>query len=174
MKQKFFIASIITLLSFYSSYSQVKAYAYSQTVLSGARPKKIVDEKGNQTESRPSSSMNYLFYLEYKNSTPVTPTAIWFKDRAYSVKVQQVKTTPVEMVNSNIPGNPQRKTLVPATKDKVVLVQPDYSKKISFKPVGELKKLLATSELVFVYTYKGKRRFMPIKTITILEPVATQ
>lgn len=174
MKHKFLIASVITLLCFSSSFSQVKAYAYKQIVLPGNYQKGAIDEKGNEVARKPKQSVSYFFYLEYKKTAPVVPTAIWFKDQAYSTRTESVEKLPVEMINNNIPNQPAKTILVPATPDQVISVRPDFSKKIAYKPTRQLRKLLADSEVVFVYICKGKRYYKAVKKITMLEPVATQ
>ena len=163
----------ISFFCFHSSFSQVKAYAYAEPVLPGTI-KRSIDEKGNQVEQKPKSAVNYLFYLEYKKSITINPTGIWFKDKAYYAKAEPVKKTPVEMVNYNIPNQPEKITLVPATTGKVSSLFPDYSKTIDFKPTGRLKKLLIDCDVVFEYMYRGKRHYKAVKKITMLEPVATQ
>jgi hypothetical protein len=174
MKEKLFIAAFAFLLSSCYSSSQVKVYAYTQPVIAGVSPKGAIDESGKEVDTPRKNRANQYFYFEFKPGKTPTPVAIWFKDKAWKVTANPVAATPVEIVDQQLPGQSKKTVLVPATGNEVVSLSLDFSNPVPFTPSTKLKNLLADSDVVFEYTYKGKTYYKAIKKITQLNPVATQ
>ncbi|HEY9364914.1 MAG TPA: hypothetical protein VIQ00_16745 [Chitinophagaceae bacterium] len=179
MKEKLFISAFAFLLtscllsSCYSS-SQIKVYAYTQPVITGVSPNTAIDEKGKKVESPRKNRANQYFYFEFKPGKNPTPVAIWFKDKAWKVTTQPVSETPIEIMDQQVPGKSAKTILVPASGNEVVSLSLDFSNPVPFTPNTKLKNLLADSDVVFEYTYKGKTYYKALKKITQLNPVATQ
>ena len=145
----------------------INAYAYSQSVLQGTKRANTVDESGKEIIGITKNSPGYFFYIEQKRSDAFDIVSVWIKGKNYGVKTDEVLQTPVEMKypDSTI-------TLVPRSSNKIILITPG-SEKLSLKRSSSyLRKIVAYSELVIVYKWKGKLWYCGIKKIKELRPLA--
>ena len=164
MKQFYFL--FIAILASFFSFAQVegasKIYGYKQKVMPGTIR---VDENGNPAPRK--TIYNYYIYLA--STSKVTPVEIWINNEAYSVTVNEVKSTPVEYTNPT--SNPGKsKMLVPKTTRRVLQLTPS-SNPIQ-KPTSKAKGLSVKKELVLIYKGSGKLYYKTISKLTELEPLA--
>ena len=145
----------------------VKLYAYSQATLKGVNQKDVVAENGEDIKVKSKSGLNYLIYLSYNGTSPVKVTGVWINETAYNVKTESIKKTPVEMGNNN---DSKTITLVPKTKNKVLLLTPGSVIDNPAKLTGAKKKAVEDGELVVCYTVKGKKYYKAVNKVTVLEP----
>ena len=169
MKKILFSFLCINLLAASVSAQTVKVYAYSQPGLKGVNQKDIVAENGQEIKVDPSSSNNYLLYFTYSGTAPIKISGVWLNGKAYNVKTEPIKKTPVELKDDNATEDSKTITLVPKTKNKVI--QLTLSSKIDnpAKLSGAKKKDVESSELVVSYSVNGKKLYKTVKKITVLK-----
>lgn len=168
--KKLFSAGLIFLIAFgniKAQTSEIKIYAYSQEVSKGIKPQNEISENGQEIKTGSTSSLNYLLYFTNNKKTSVKINEVWINQKAYDFKTEEIIKTPVVIQNAVIK---EEKELVPATKNKVMLITLTGLKKDS-KPVNTLKSSLKNSELVIFYIINGKKLYKTIKKIEILKPV---
>jgi len=173
MKQKLLLSLAITTFFCSSIKAQVpalKIYAYSQATNGGMKPSEIAGENGEKINVGVRPGVNYLLYFSYSGSASVTITGVWINQKAYNVKPEWIKNTPIEIAENNADENSKKITLVPGTKNKVLQLT---LKSAIEKPgilTGSKKKAVSESELVVSYTVNGKKYFKAVKKITVLKP----
>ena len=149
----------------------IKVFAYSQVATPGIVPK-VTDENGNSVNTKKEPAVNYYIFAAYSTSSKLSFDKIWIKGKLYSTITHKVESTPVINVNETIPSSPVKEVLVPATKQKVVsikLVQPPLQ---AINTSASLKNMIKNNELVISYLVNGKKHFIGLKKIKILEPLA--
>jgi hypothetical protein len=174
MKQKLFFSFI--LLAFTSAaigqkLPVIKVYAYSQATLKGAKPGGVVEEGGNEVKQSSTQNINYYFYIEYRAKEKFSVSSLWINGKSYQVKTDTIRQTPVEGNAADASLSSKRKILVPATKNKVLLIIPGTELSNSTKS-SSLKKQLLKGELLIIYKWKGKTYYHTVPKIKVLEPVA--
>jgi len=171
MKKLIFLFFI--LISF-SAISQpaVKIFAYSQAVSPGIVPKGVIGENGKTISTKKEIPVNYYIFASYSKSAKINIEEIWIKGKFFNPIVKNVDSTPILSINENIPGNPVKEVLVPATIQKVISLNPGHLIKDIFIQSPSFKNLAKHSELIISYVYKRKKYFIGIKKIKVLEPVA--
>lgn len=145
-------------------------YGYKQAVLPGANPRVISEETGEVENVMKKANYNYFFYMS--STARLYPSEIWIDGEGHSVKVETVKKTPVEIINSNTPLSPKKTTLVPKTTRRVIQLTP--TPQISGKKMLKVKNLSRTHELVVVYKMNGKFYYQTMKKLIVLEAAAMQ
>jgi hypothetical protein len=169
MKQKLLLPVFLLLFASTAAFAQsVRVYAYSRETNGGMKPSDVAGENGStiKTEKRP--SRNYLIYLSYSGPT-LKITGIWLNQKAYAFKTETTGS-PVEIKENNAIENSKTVTLVPKTRNKVLVINP--SSVISGPALsGPKKKAVADSDLVITYTINGKSYYKAIKKIMALPPV---
>jgi len=173
MKQKIFLLLTLTISSL-STFAQpsVKLYAYSQVVTPGMVPKGVIDENGSAVNIKKESPINYYIFAVYNPSAKISFDEIWIKGKFYNIKIKNADSTPVVITNENIPGNPSKEILVPATKLKAISIVPGKTKNSSLARTSSFIKMTKRAELIVSYIYRGKKYFIEIKKIKLLQPVA--
>jgi len=147
----------------------IKVYAYSQTTLKGAKPGGVVEEGGTEIKTLPAKNINYYFYIEYRPKEKFSITTLWISGKPFRAKVDSIQKTPVEIISE---GESKKLMLVPATKNKVLLLIPTAEKNNPRKFSASLKTLVSKNELVIVYRWKSKIYYYTIPKIKILKPVS--
>jgi hypothetical protein len=172
MKQKNFLL-LTLIISGLSTFAQpsVKLYAYSQVVTPGMVPKGVIDENGNTVNIKKESPINYYIFAAYNSSIKISFGEIWIKGKFYNTEIKNVDSTPVVLTNENIPQNPSKEILVPATKLKVISIVPGKTKNSSLARSPSFIKMTKRAELIVSYIYRGKKYFIEIKKIKLLQPV---
>ena len=156
-----------------SAQPTVKMYAYSQETSPGMIPKDVPDEDGNPVVGKKQQTINYYIFAAYSTSIKLSFLEVWINGKYYKIQSERVDSTPVVMINYNIPDKPVKEVLVPATRLCVM----------SLAPIGEaggtktinsawFRKTINQSALIVSYQYKGKKYYMSVKKIKPLLPVA--
>ena len=171
MKKLYFLFLIAISLGGISQ-PRVKIYAYSQITTPGTIPKGVTDENGNRLNTKKEISVNYYIFASYNSSAKIAFSEVWIKGKLYNSKIKKIDSTPVINVNETIPDKPVKEELVPATKEKVLSIVPAETKKSSLTKTSWFIKMTKHSELIVSYLYHGKKYFIMIKKIKMLEPIA--
>jgi hypothetical protein len=173
MKQKkiLLLPLIISSLCTFAQAS-IRLYAYSQVVTPGMAPKGVIDENGNALNTKKEFLINYYIFAVYNSSAKISFGEIWIKGKFYNTQIKNVDSTPVISTNENIPGNQSKEILVPATKLKVISIMPGKTKNSSLTRSSSFIKMTRRAELIVSYIYHGKKHFIEIKKIKLLQPVA--
>ena len=161
---------IIPSLSF--SQPSVKIYAYSQVSTPGTIPS-IPSENGTGTE-KPSGRPGEVYYI-YASFSPkikISFTEVWIHGKQYQVTSEKILSTPVYSINKDHPTQPKTEILVPATKQQVIYIAPVGEGNDKRLKAAWFTKMLNNSELIVSYLYKGRKYFIPVKKIKVLQPVA--
>jgi hypothetical protein len=172
MKQKLFFTVTLLALSlivFGQKQPILKVFAYSQASLKGVRPGGGVEEGGTEIKQVPAQHINYYFYIEYASKKKFFVSALWINRKSFQIKADTIRQTPVEIIST---GKSKKTVLVPATKNKILLLIPGAEKNSVTKLSASLKKLVSKNEMVIVYEWKGKIYYYAISKIKLLEPVA--
>src|SRR5436190_112086 len=173
MKQKISLLLLSIICSLYTfAQIPIKLYAYSQVVTSGMAPKRVIGENGNAVNTKKESPINYYIFAVYNSSVKISFGEIWIKGKFYNTQIKNVDSTPVVSINENIPGNPAKEILVPVTKLKVISIMPNGNKNSSLARSSGFINMTKHSELIVSYIYKGKKYFITVKKIKLLQPVA--
>jgi len=150
----------------------VKIFAYSQIITPGTIPKRATDENGNRINTKKESPVNYYIFASYNSSSKISFNEIWIKGKFYNTQIKNIDSTPIVNINETIPGKPVKEELVPAVKGKVISIVPGQTKKSSLIKTPWFINMTKRAELIVSYTYKGKKYFISVKKIKMLEPVA--
>jgi len=150
----------------------VKIHAYSQVMMPGTVPKDVTDENGNLVNVKRELPVNYYIYAVHVVSAKISFSEVWINGKYYKIQTNHVDTTPVVNINYNIPDNPVKVVLVPATKLRVVSIAPVDSPVNKMNPETWLRNMIEHSELVVCYIYRGKKYYIGVKKIKKLQPVA--
>jgi len=154
------------------SQSSVKVFAYSQTQTPGIIRKGVTDENGNPVNTKKESPVNYYFFAVYPHSASIIFTEIWLKGQFYSVETHKMDSTPVINLNENMPGKPVKEVLVPFTKQQTISIMPIKSMNSGLNQYSWFRNMSRHNELIVSYMYAGKKYFIAVKKIKVLEPVA--
>lgn len=174
MKQKIFFSIVFLAFSLIvvgQKLPVIKVYAYSQVTLKGAKPGGVIEEGGAEVKQSSAQNINYYFYIEYRSKEKFSVSALWINGKSYQIKTDTIRQTPVEGNAADATGMGKRSVLVPATKNKVLLIIPGAELSNSIKS-SSLKKQFVKGELLIVYKWKGKTYYYTIPKIKVLEPVA--
>ena len=166
MKKSWFVAFLITALAA-GCQPAVKIFAYSQETTPGNIPK-----NGNPAGAKRGASLNYFFYAAYKPNTTINFSEVWIGKDYYKVQTERVASTPVIMTNKDIPSQPVKEELVPATSKQVVSIVPAGLPAYNNIDSAWFKKLQDKSALIVSYFYKGKKHYTGVKSIKPLLPAA--
>lgn len=146
---------------------KIKLYTYYQYILPGIQKQVLMDDSGNAYESENQSKPNYLIYLEHRSSKTINPIEVWVEGKGYSLIINKVESTPIEMTDNSIPNQPKTIILVPTT-DKTVLsiylngLLDDQSKSVQFSEPG--------NQNIYMLYKKRCKRLHTIKTMIIPLP----
>ena len=172
MKQKILPALFITLIFCSALFAQpvVKIYAYSQETTPGMKRSDVIEEGGEKIKNDAKSPVAYHLYFTYSGSAAVKITGAWINKKAYNVKTDVVKKTPVVIPENNAIEQSKNITLVPKTKNKVLQVNLASLMNDAGSLTGAKKKAVEESELVISYMVNGKKYYKAVKKITMLKP----
>ncbi|MBM3415673.1 MAG: hypothetical protein FJY20_04325 [Bacteroidetes bacterium] len=164
--KNFLIISALLSAGSIAAQPVIKLYAYSQVDTPGIVPQRdIPAEDGAAPVKKPAAVISYYIYASLSRIAAVQFSRIWIKGQWYKIRTTAAVTTPV------ITDQPVVKTLVPATRQKVVQVQQGDSLIAPQKSFAALKKMMSNSKLILAYTWKSKTWYIPVKKITELEPM---
>ena len=149
----------------------VKVFAFEQDNLPGMIAAGVTDENGKPMR-KAADKKNYFLFLSFKNTYSITPEQVFIRGQAFAIIAILDKKTPVEYLNDNFPGNPEKIILVPETNDRVIEMRvkgiPMQEEKISVQDLTD------KSEVVIAYLWKEKKYFATLEKLEKLEWVANQ
>jgi len=166
-KHLLFVAFIVIGSGIYGQPS-IKVFGFEQESSPGTVAANVKSENGNPIK-KAATQKNYFIYLAVKQKYNITPQQVFIDGKAFTAKASIVATTSVEHINNNIPGNPEKTTLVPKTSDKVIELKIVDS--IQVKKTSAIQKLTNKNDVVISYTWKKKKYFTVLKKLKKLEPV---
>ncbi len=169
-KLLFLIFPLIACTS--SAQPSIKMYAYSQETSPGMIPKDVPDENGNPIVQKKQQTINYYIFAAYPPSAKLSFLEVWINGKYYKVQAERVDSIPVVMINYNIPDNPVKEILVPATRLCVMSLAPIGDPGTKTIQSSWFRRTLSKSALIVSYLYKGKKYFISVKKIKPLLPVA--
>jgi hypothetical protein len=150
-----------------------KLYGYRQGVLPGVSNKHNISElpvpRPDERLVKPMKpKFNYLLYLV--SSKNITPEEVWINGIPHRIQTHPVDSSPVVLVNYNLPMRPRKTELVPKTRHNIVQLVPGD---VMDNPANtKLKALADSNELVVVYTCRKKTYYVALKKFAALEPIA--
>jgi hypothetical protein len=168
--KKIYLIPLLFISGFAFAQPAIKTYAYSQLSYPGTIPVGT-DESGKSVEMK-ELPVNYYIFATHLPSARVNFGSVWIKGKYYQTQVEKVKETPVISTNYDVPSNPEKTVLVPATRHQVMSITPVGNPGDSVIRAAWFRHMVKNYELIISYYYKGKRYFIPVKKIKILPPVA--
>lgn len=139
----------------------LKLYGYSQEVIPGNIPV-VPDENGGIKPKRAVVNTQYYIYVQADSAVQVQLVEVWLAGQWDTVSSQSVVATPV------IVSYPEKKTLVPVTRKKVLQLNPGDILTGVMKPSAALQKLMKANALVVAYLWKGKKYYAALKKLVVL------
>lgn len=153
----------------------IKGYAFLQSTAGGAKPTVVAGEAGNTGSTPTRSSGRYYIYLESKNGQNILPFRIWINGTPRRVTNELMQNTPVTKVRPDVAPTTQYDTLVAATSNKVMLVNPAATiRQMTITPLPGVKAASEEGKVVVEYYWKARRYAYTIPDIKILEAVRLQ
>lgn len=164
--KSFLFAAFLLIAGIMQSQPVTKAYAFSQSFTPGIVPQREMPGEDGTIGTRKSYvTVVHYIYILLKPASSVKVTKVWIKGQWYAISDTALLKAPV------LSEQPAVKTLVPATKQTVIQIEPGDSLPPAKKMFPSLAKMTKESELVIVYTWKNRTWYLPVKKFTILDPV---
>ena len=177
MKKKALIPAflfVITITGFTQTKPPVKKiYGYKQASIPGIVPDYSENNDIKPTgKSTPKQNYNYWFYLEVAKTGKINITGLWISGIRHDIKADMINDLPVRKIVFTGLDKNDTTIMVPATKNKVLLIYPSGESKIDdSKYVINLKRI---NELVIRYTWKNRIYYSTIKKLKELIPDVRQ
>jgi len=168
MKKYLLFFSLLFIGSGINSQPGIKVFGFEQEISPGTVAVDVKDENGNPIK-KAANKKNYFIYLSLKQKYNVTPLQVLIHGEAFSVEADMAEITPIEHFNNNIPGQPEKTTLVPATTNKVIelkMIGP-----LQVKKTLALQKLTKKNDVVISYSWKEKVYYAVLKRLKKLDAV---
>jgi transcription antitermination factor NusG len=159
----------LLIISFFASQAilaqpAVKLYAFSQMFTPGMVPSEDApDENGGKRVKGPRTVTNYYIFIAADTSIKIQAREIWIDGKWDTIASLQTVVTPF------ISEYPRKTTLVPATKNKVQQVNIGEPLKRTVVQTALLKKMMKENEVIVAYIWKGKKYYLSLKKLTVLE-----
>ena len=177
MNKKIFIP-IFLLVTIVSGFTQVKppvkkVYGYKQASIPGILPDFSEENDIHPSgKAKPKHNYNYWFYLEFLKTEKINITGLWISGIRYELKTDTITELPVRKIIFTGMDINDTTIMVPATKNKIILVYPSGESRIDdSKYVLNLARL---NELVVRYTWKNKIYYTTMKKLKQLDPDVRQ
>ena len=171
MKKHLLFVALIVIGSGTYGQPSTKVFGFEQESSPGIVAANVKDENGNPVK-KAATQKNYFIYLAFKQKYNITPQQVFINGKTFPAKASIVETTPVEHINNNIPGKPEKTTLVPKTSDKVIELK--IADSIQVKKTSAIQKLTNKNDVVISYTWKKKKYFAVLKKLKKLDPVLNE
>jgi hypothetical protein len=170
MKRNLLLLAALLAGVFAFSQPTLSLRGFKQLVFPGTVPVGISKEEGSSARVTRGPAANYFLYLSHPKGETIQPLQLWINKKAYTLSVEAVGPTPIEHTNRNIPARPVKTVLVPRTTHKVVRLVPQREATTNLSMPSSARQLVASSELVVSYKWKGKTYYKALKTLTELDP----
>lgn len=180
MKNKILIPVILFIIVI-PGFTQVnppvkKVHGYKQASIPGNLPdyseENDIKEKDNTKKTERKQAYNYWFYLEYPKNEKINITGLWISDIRFDPKVDTIIQLPVKKVVFTGMDKNDTTIMVPATKNKVLLVYPSGENKVNDSKYA--LNLARINELVIRYTWKNSTYYATVKKLKELNPDVRQ
>ena len=177
MNKKIFIP-VLLLIVIVTGFTRVKSpvkkvYGYKQVSIPG-----ILPNYSGESDIQPSGktkhkqSYNYWFYLEFIKTEKINITGLWIAGIRHDIKTDTITDLPIRKIIFTGLGKNDTTTLVPLTKNKIILIYPSgESKNNESKYELDLARL---NELVVRYVWKNKIYYATMKHLKELDPDVRQ
>lgn len=177
MSKKAFLP-VILLILIVSGFTQVKppvkkVYGYKQASIPGILPDYSEENDIQPTgKTKPKQNYNYWFFLEFPKTEIINITGLWISGSQYELETEPITELPVrKIVFTGLEKN-DTTIMVPATKNKVILVHPSDESKIQDSKYA--LNLARQHELVIRYTWKNKIYYSKMKQLKEIIPDVRQ
>jgi hypothetical protein len=177
MNNKIFIP-VFLLVIIASGFTQVKpplkkVYGYKQASIPGILPNYSEENDINPSgKTKPKQNYNYWFYLEFPKTEKINITGLWISGIRHDIKSDTITDLPVrKIVFTGLEKN-DTTIMVPATKNKIILVYPSDESKIDDSKYA--LNLARQNELVIRYVWKNKTCYTTMKKLKELNPDVRQ
>ena len=177
MNKKIFIP-VLLLIVIVTGFTRVKppvkkVYGYKQVSIPGILPK-----YSGESDIQPSGktkhkqNYNYWFYLEFTKTEKINITGLWIAGIRHDIKTDTITDLPIRKIIFTGLGKNDTTTLVPLTKNKIILIYPSgENKNNDSKYELDLARL---NELVVRYVWKNKIYYSTMKKLKELDPDVRQ
>lgn len=164
-----FIAPVIGLAQ-----PVVKGIAWHQPSARGAKPSAVAGEKGNVNKTNFSQGNLYI-YLEHKNGQRILPFRVWINGQPYRVNNKTISKTPVVRERPGVGISSEYDTLVAATRNGLVQIEPAAPvKNLSVPRSRGVADAPGAGTIVVEYYWRAKTYAFTIQEIKMLEAVRLQ
>ena len=176
MKKKIFIPLIfllpITSFGFIEVKPPVKKiYGYKQASIPGILPNYSEENDIKPTgKNKPKQNYNYWFYLEIPKTENIKVTGLWISGIRHDIKAETVNNSPVKKIIFTGIDKNDTTIMVPATKNKVILICPSGESKETTINSKYITGLTNKNELVISYLWKNKKYYSTLKKLKELNP----
>ena len=177
MNRKVFIP-ILLLIIIVSGYTQVKppvkeVYGYKQASIPGIIPDYSEENDVQPTgKTKPKQNFNYWFFLEFIKTERINVTGLWISGARYDLKIDTITDLPLRKIVFTGMEKNDTTIMVPATKNKVILVHPSGESKIDDSKYA--LNLARQNELVVRYTWNNKSYYLTMKKLKEIIPDVRQ
>ena len=177
MKTKTFIP-VILLITIVSGFTQAKppvkkVYGYKQASIPGILPdfseQNDIQPSG---KTKPKHNYNYWFYLEFPKTEKINITGLWVAGIRHDVKTDTITELPVRKIVFTGMDKNDTTIMVPATKNKIILIYPSGESKIDDSKYA--LNLARLNELVIRYVWKNKIYYSTMKKLKEIIPDVRQ
>lgn len=166
------------MITVISGFTQVKTpvkkvYGYKQASIPGILPDYSEENDIQPTgKAKPKQNYNYWFYLEFPKTEKINITGLWISNIRYDIKVDTITQFPVKKIIFTGMEKNDTTIMVPATKNKVLLIYPSGENKVDdSKYVLNLARI---NELVIRYSWKKQTYYTTLKKLKELNPDVRQ
>jgi hypothetical protein len=180
MKEKVFIPIGLFLIVIISGFTQIKPavkkiYGYKQASIPGILPTYSEENDTHPTgKTKRKQNYNYWFYLEILKTEKINITGLWISGIPHDIKAETINSLPVRKIIFTGVDQNDTTILIPATKNKVMLVYPSGESKDKRISSNYIKQLTKANELVIRYTWKNKTYYTTVKKLKELSPDVQQ
>jgi len=177
MDKKIFIP-VFLLIVIVSGFTQTKPpvkkiYGYKQASIPGILPDYFEENDIQPSgKTKPKPNYNYWFYLEFPKTEKINITGLWISGIRHDLKKDTITDLPIRKIIFTGMGKNDTTIMVPATKNKIILVYPSGESKINDSKYA--LNLARLNELVVRYTWKNKIYYTTMKKLKELTPDVRQ
>jgi len=180
MKNKLFISAISFAILILTGFTQVlspvkKIYGYKQASIPGILPDYSEENDMKPTgKNKPKQNYNYWFYLEIPKTEKINVTGLWISGIPHDIKAETVSNLPVKKIIFTGMDKNDTTIMVPATKNKILLIYPSGESKDTTINSKYITGLANKNELVISYLWKNKKYYATLKKLKELTPDVRQ
>ena len=177
MNKKIFIP-VFLLIIIVSGFTRVKppvkkVYGYKQASIPGILPNYSEENDIHPSgKTKPKQNYNFWFYLEFPKTEKINITGLWISGIRHDIKSETITDLPVRKIVFTGMEKNDTMIMVPATKNKIVLIYPSGESKLDDSKYA--LSLARQNELVVRYAWKNKTYYTTMKKLKELDPDVRQ